>query len=206
MQIEKGFIYHIYNQDNNQRKIFFNQNNYIYFLKKINTYIKPYTDILAWCLMPNHFHLMLLVNDIELPVIESNIEKTRTLNNSVAIMLRSYTRAVNKENNLSGSLFRPHTKAECLNCLNGIAPSFINQEAITVVKATNTEGGNPQICFNYIHQNPVKAGLVKKATEWNYSSAKDYSGLRKGKLVNNNLANKIGLIFKEDKSRGCPKS
>jgi len=66
MNLEKGYLYHIYNQGNNQRQIFFNRDNYIYFLKKIKTYITPYADILAWCLMPNHFHLMVLVNEEDL--------------------------------------------------------------------------------------------------------------------------------------------
>ena len=26
------------------------------------------------------------------------------------------------------------------------------------------------MCFHYIHQNPVNAGLVKKATDWEFSS------------------------------------
>lgn len=54
MLLEKDFIYHIYNQGNNHRKIFFSQENYLFFLEKIKTYITPYADILAWCLMPNH--------------------------------------------------------------------------------------------------------------------------------------------------------
>jgi putative transposase len=46
----------------------------------------------------------------------------------------------------------------------------------------------PQICFNYIHQNPVNAKLVKNATDWEFSSALDYRGLRNGKIVNKNIA------------------
>ena len=34
----------------------------------------------------------------------------------------------------------------------------------------------------YIHLNPVKAGLVKKAEEWEYSSYREYIGLRNGTL------------------------
>ncbi|MDD4236020.1 MAG: hypothetical protein PHF99_08405, partial [Bacteroidales bacterium] len=61
MIIEKGYIYHIYNQGNNRRRIFLIRENYLFFLKKIETYILPYADILAYCLMPNHFHLMVYV-------------------------------------------------------------------------------------------------------------------------------------------------
>ena len=35
---------------------------------------------------------------------------------------------------------------------------------------------------NYIHNNPVRAGLVEKAEEYLYSSCADYYRVRKGKL------------------------
>ena len=65
MIFEKGYLYHIYNQGNNKQNIFYNRDNYLFFLKKVNVHILPYADVLAWCLMPNHFHLMLLVNEVE---------------------------------------------------------------------------------------------------------------------------------------------
>ena len=40
----------------------------------------------------------------------------------------------------------------------------------------------------YIHQNPVKANLVNLEIDWEYSSAKDYAGLRNGKLINKERA------------------
>lgn len=36
--------------------------------------------------------------------------------------------------------------------------------------------------LNYMHQNPVKAGIVEKEEEYLYSSCGDYYGIRKGKL------------------------
>ncbi|WP_430932443.1 transposase [Saccharicrinis sp. 156] len=117
MDFQTGHLYHIYNQGNNKNNIFFNRDNYRFFLKKIATNILPFCDILAWCLMPNHFHLMVLVNSLEAelayytPGATSNSkcdsttpgatrsrtrsEKTRTdtLQKSLGIMLASYTRA-----------------------------------------------------------------------------------------------------------------
>ena len=58
MRFEKEHVYHIYNIGNNSTKIFFNEENYFFFLKKIRNEIKPIAEILAYCLMPNHFHLM----------------------------------------------------------------------------------------------------------------------------------------------------
>ena len=49
----------------------------------------------------------------------------------------------------------------------------------------------PFICFNYIHQNPMKAGLVKRMEDWEFSSFRDYAGLRNGTLCNRNLARQV---------------
>jgi len=199
MQFEKGYLYHIYNQGNNQRDVFFNTENHLFFLKKIKKFILPYADIIAWCLMPNHFHLMVLVREERIPVIESNtvtrsnsntvtpshgVTKTRTFNDSIGIMLRSYTRAINKQENFSGKLFREKTKAECINCPEGATPSFIGSK----INIQNPEEQYPQVCFDYIHQNPVKAKLVEKETDWEFSSTKDYANIRNGKLVNKTVA------------------
>ncbi len=195
MQFEKGYIYHIYNQGNNRKKIFFNRENYLYFLRKIKTYITPYADIMAWCLMPNHFHLMVYVREVELNlhsigVVSNNADamhasKKRTFNQSIGIMLRSYAQAVNRQQGFSGKLIREKTKAECINCSDGITPSFVVWQGIT--QSNIYEREYPHICFHYIHQNPVKAGLVKQVTDWEYSSARDYAELRQGKLVNKKL-------------------
>lgn len=206
MNFENGHIYHIYNQGNNRQKIFFNHGNYLYFLKKVGTYILPYGDIIAWCLMPNHFHLMVLVNRL-LTYSESDSKsgsgllntegsaqsetlgiKTRSINQSIGIMLRSYTNAINKQENRTGALFRKQTKAECITFPNGLSPAFYNSASGTLISTNNPEQEYPQICFNYIHQNPVKAGLVKKAEDWEFSSYRDYMGFRHGKLINKQIA------------------
>ncbi len=215
MQFQNDQIYHIYNQGNNRQKIFFSRDNYFYFLRKIKLFVTPYSDILAWCLMPNHFHLMVMVNEVansrsatpsrvptQQPVSRSATpSRTPTqdnLNKSIGIMLASYTRAIQKQENFTGSLFRQKTKAECVTCFNGLTSSFIVKDGITQNKRLIPENQYPQVLFNYIHQNPVKAGLVRHVLDWEFSSARDYAGLRKGSLVNQALAQQIvdvNMIF-----------
>lgn len=101
-------------------------------------------------------------------------------------MLRSYSGAIDKQENRTGSLFKPHTKAECINCFQSIKPSFIQSNIL--IQNHLSKKQYPQICFDYIHQNPVKAKLVKNAVDWEFSSAKDYAGLRNGKLINKLVA------------------
>jgi len=200
MQLEKNHIYHIYNQGNNRQKIFFNRENYLFFLQKMNDYLTPYTDIMAWCLMPNHFHWLVYVRETELDSAESRggltdsrgatLSRTPTaptsptLNQSIGILLASYTRAINQVNKTSGSLFRQKTKSDCITNPLEFSHSYYNLGFGTRILLHDPEKEYPQACFNYIHQNPVKAGLVKKAEDWEFSSYRDVCGLRNGKLIN----------------------
>jgi REP element-mobilizing transposase RayT len=61
LKFAAGQIYHLYNRGNNSQKIFFDRENYIFFLNKIRTHLKPITNVMAYCLMPNHFHLLFYV-------------------------------------------------------------------------------------------------------------------------------------------------
>ena len=194
MVFEKNKLFHIYNQGNNRSKLFFNDRNYEFFLFKIAKYILPYADIIAWCLMPNHFHLMIHIRDTKRCVFkneETGDIRFRSLNDSIGILLRTYTRAVNKENNWSGSLFRSTTKAEPVNSLKSLMPTMADTQNTWLLKSILSEKQYPQICFNYIHLNPVRAKLVKNLLEWKYSSAQDFYGRRKKKLTNVDLAKKF---------------
>jgi putative transposase len=50
--------YHVYNRGNNRAPIFFQRENYLYFLQAMKRHLLPGADILAYCLMPTHYHLM----------------------------------------------------------------------------------------------------------------------------------------------------
>jgi putative transposase len=235
MDFIENNIYHVYNQGNNQQRIFFNYDNQILFLDKIRKHILPYADVLAWCLMSNHFHIMIYVNKIQ-PIesadarqtlydeltesvalrqtlndelIESaaarqtlskagnlytHCSKDHTLNYSIGMMLSSYTQIVNKQQKRSGSLFRPNTKSECITTCNGITPSFFNTNDGTFLNIHLSEKEYPKVCFDYIHNNPVKAGLVKKPEDWEFSSFRDVYGLRNGNLINRERIEEYGLI------------
>lgn len=203
MNFEKGQLYHIYNQGNNGRQLFFERDNYIYFLKKIHKNILPYCDVIAWCLMPNHFHFMIKVNHTELfvdsktKIISQTMDSSpnmttqkRTLNTSIGYMLRSYTRAINKKNNTKGSLFRAHTKAICLDKIENPDHAWYTVNGVTQINLDNNKS-YPQICFNYIHNNPTRARLVRCNTDWEFSSAIDYADKRNGNLVNKNIAKEL---------------
>ncbi|MEI6349065.1 MAG: hypothetical protein WCP69_14050 [Bacteroidota bacterium] len=187
MNFENGHLYHVFNQGNNRQKIFFKRENYAFFIQKIRTHLLPHADVLAWCLMPNHFHLLLVPRSLYSPVDSKSTGELIT--NAIAVTLRSYTRAINIQENSTGSLFRQKTKAQCLTKSNGVTPAYLNSNFGSLITLQTPENQYPQVCFNYIHQNPVKANLVKKAEDWEFSSYRDYCGLRTDDgLVNLDLA------------------
>jgi len=171
MEFLPGELYHVYNQGNNRQPIFYGRDNYLYFLKKMRTYLTVDCDLLGWCLMPNHFHWMIKVSDDYIlslnnivPERDSSAPVVLPLNRKISTLLSSYTKSVNIAYDRTGSLFRPRTKAIPLSY------DFINNI------------NYPLICYLYIHQNPLRAGLVSDMKDWEFSSYRDYAGLRKGTL------------------------
>ena len=80
-EIDEGYFYHIYNRGNNSEKIFFSEENYAYFLKLLTKYIFPVADIYAYCLLNNHFHILVRIkekNEIEINKLKfSTVEKPK---------------------------------------------------------------------------------------------------------------------------------
>jgi putative transposase len=166
MNIQQPGIYHIYNRGNNQQTIFFNEDNYFYFLRKCHRYLKPVSEILAWCLMKNHFHFLIEVTDKSIEPIKSGGITMPAITNGFRLLQSSYAKGINKQEDRTGNLFQQKTKA----------------------KLVSGEDDYSVTAFFYIHQNPVVAGLIDTAANWTYSSFKDYTGLRTGTLCNKERA------------------
>ncbi len=159
MNFNSEHIYHIYNRSIQGLKLFYTRENYIYFLRKVKVGLNSHCHFLAYCLMPTHFHLLV---HIKVDCSEKEMIK------SIAILQRSYTQAINKQNQKKGSLFQQHCKAKCVSI--GLSETY------------------PLNCFLYIHQNPKLSYLVDKIEDWEFSSFKDYLGLRDGTLCSQQLA------------------
>lgn len=167
MEFHPHHLYHIYNRGNNKQPIFFTTANYLFFLQKIRVFILPHCEILTYALMPNHFHLLVYTNERTIEEKQIGATRRNVLSEGIRNMLQTYTKAINKQNQTTGSLFQQNTKAKCLD--EGSANYGLT-------------------CFHYIHQNPMSAKLALRMEDWNYSSFKDYTGLRNGTLCNRDLA------------------
>jgi len=171
MHFEPNHIYHVYNRGNNKTPIFFNDENYFYLLGKIRNEWLKYCDALCYCLMPNHFHFMLMPNNEGCDSITLNQRATaiQRLSKAIGKTLSSYTQAINLQNKTTGNLFQKKTKAKCLTDLPIDNTGFPATEYLLN-------------CFHYIHLNPLEANLVSHLNDWPFSSWLDYCQLRNDNL------------------------
>ena len=61
--LQRGQVYHIYNRGNNPEEIFIQERNYRHFLQLYAQYVEPVADTYAYCLLRNHFHFLVRIND-----------------------------------------------------------------------------------------------------------------------------------------------
>lgn len=87
-----GHYYHIYNKAVTDNKLFNEEKNYHFFISKIKKYLLDCVDVIAYCLMPNHYHLIIQLKNTE-------------LSRSMQLLAMSYATAVNKMYQRSGHVF-----------------------------------------------------------------------------------------------------
>jgi putative transposase len=91
---EPGGIYHVTSRGNRRQPIFVADTDHLRFLARLETVCtKAVWTVHAYCLMPNHYHLVL---EIDAPTLSSGLQQ---LNGS-------YAQAFNRRHGLSGHLFQ----------------------------------------------------------------------------------------------------
>ncbi|HIP34210.1 MAG TPA: transposase [Crocinitomix sp.] len=102
---ESSKYYHIYNRGNNKENIFIETQNYIYFLKLMTKHLLPIASIYSYCLLSNHFHIVLRIKDENHLPEKMQIGKTK-IHQPFSNMFNAYTKAINKKYKRQGSLFQ----------------------------------------------------------------------------------------------------
>lgn len=102
--LEKNNFYHIYNRGINGTPIFTSDENKRYFLIKFEQYLSNKISVFAYCLMDNHFHFVVQIDEDE-----------KIITQAFSNFFNAYAKAFNKENNRTGSLFEKHFKRIKLN-------------------------------------------------------------------------------------------
>ncbi len=131
--------YHVMNRGRARAEIYHDEKYYRLFLNTLAEAHKRFAiQIQCYCLMSNHYHLM-----IKTP--EGNLGRAMRHINGV------YTQRHNRMKKTDGSLFKGRYKA-----------ILIEQDSYQLQLS------------RYIHLNPVDAGMVKKAEQYQWSSYRSY--------------------------------
>ncbi len=167
--LEPGCFYHIYNRGINSETLFKAERNYNYFLNKYSQYILPVANTFAYCLLGNHFHILIQVKTQSVLETFSKRNKDKhnyglhsanfTVSKQFAKLFSSYTQAINKSFGRTGGLFESpfnRIKIESENYLTNL--------------------------IKYIHFNPQKHGFVNDFRDYSYSSYQSHLEGRETKL------------------------
>lgn len=154
VHLQPGKMYHIYNRGNNREDIFREESNYALFLKLYEQHIHSIADTFAYCLMKNHFHMLVrmkneedffsdLPNFYKLPA----IEQSHFLSQKFSNFFNAYTKTTNASFDRTGALFhRPFQRKEV------------------------TRDNYLSTLIFYIHFNPQKHGFLADFRNWKWSS------------------------------------
>ncbi len=161
MNVAAETYYHIYNQGNRRQQLFFKEEHYFRFVEMLKKYVVPNATMMAYCLMPNHFHCLVLATEKSAAERKQGNIVTTELSNGFRMLQSSFAQSINAEQNEFGSLFKQ--KAQAKEIKPGIS------ELLNV--------------FCYIHQNPKRAGLVSSLPEWKHSSFGLFAGVEKESII-----------------------
>jgi REP element-mobilizing transposase RayT len=163
-------MYHIYARGNNRENIFIKPENYRYFLDLYVRHVVPIADTFAYCLLRNHFHMLLRIKTeeevdttlTETPSVSGKRLGSRrhpTPSQTVANFLNAYAKAINIAYGRTGSLFQHPF---------GRIPVTSERYLLNLVQ--------------YIHFNPQKHGFVADFREYPYSSFPIFSSNNETRL------------------------
>lgn len=157
--IETDTYYHIFNRGINGETLFKEEKNYHYFLEKFEQHLTPIVDTYAYCLLGNHFHMLIRTkseeeliqfhkpkNDVPLSDIILK-EPNRIISKQFATLFKTYTLAINKAFLRTGGLFETPFRR---------------------IPITNDAYFTRLVW--YIHFNPQKHGFIDDFRNYPYSS------------------------------------
>jgi putative transposase len=95
----KGAWYHVFNRGISKKTIYFSDSHYFLFIELLGKITKKYNvEIHAFCLMPNHYHLLIHTPD-------GNLSK------AMQYFLSIFAKRINDDINADGSVFRDRYKS-----------------------------------------------------------------------------------------------
>jgi putative transposase len=196
--LEEGKFYHIFNRGNNGDNLFYKPENYRFFLRRMEEYLLPSVELYAYCLLPNHFHLLIRVKEYALgealhlqdeKLLQGRQDNSVLAGQAFHRLFTSYSKAINKQELRHGSLFEN---------------PFKRREVTSDQYFSNL--------VLYIHANPQTHGLCNDFRQYAWNSYERIlsgkpSALRKEDVLNwfsgkNDYVNFHSRQFEFDKTSG----
>ena len=148
----KGNYYHVYNRANSGQRLFYREENYDFFLSKFSHYLSGFAELYSFCLLPNHFHLLIKVEkevrDLTGCKNLSGPNKAhKNITQAFSNLFNCYTKAINKQESKYGNLFQRPFKRVVIDK---------NEYLLRAIY--------------YIHQNPIHHGLCDNMECYRWSS------------------------------------
>lgn len=140
-KFESGRFYHVYNRTIDKKRMFINDGNYVFFLKKFSIYLNLLVEVYAYCLLDNHFHFLIRIKENDASHLHDTVSK------QFRLLFQSYALAFNKQQNRTGTLFQTPFKR-----------ALVNEEKHLFH------------LIYYIHHNPKKHRLIGDFKNWKWSS------------------------------------
>jgi putative transposase len=184
--LQPDSFYHVYNRGINGENIFKEDRNYSYFLQRYAHYIEPFAETYAYCLLKNHFHILIHTRS------EENI---RAYYSKEQILLKD------------GTFQSKHHEKSIQWILGNAFASFFKSYATSINNACNRTGSLFEEPFRrilvddedyfteliyYIHHNPQKHGFVKNFKEYPHSSYHSHLRTAKTKLKRDEVMDWFG--------------
>jgi putative transposase len=151
--LELDTLYHIFNRGNNRENIFIDELTFRFFMILFQKYIFPVAETYAYCLLRNHFHLLVRIkseDEILKSLGVSSMQKHRlrkTPSRHFSNFFNAYAKSINRTYHRTGSLFQhPFHRVPV------------------------TDENHIRVLISYIHRNPQHHGFVPDFRDWPFSS------------------------------------
>ena len=170
--LEQGVTYHIYNRGINGENVFVEDRNYRFFLERYARYIEPVAFTYAYCLLKNHFHLLIRTKTPEEQRQTLKVSMGASANSEVSAVSGSFgagsspqTFRVLEPSQQFANLFNSYAKA--FNKTYGRTGSLFEHPFHRIAVTTDAYFAR---LITYVHQNPQLHGFVDDFRDWPFSS------------------------------------
>ncbi len=183
--IEYGKYYHIYNRGTNGQRIFFDKEDYEYFLNLMTIYLDSVVEIYAYALLGNHFHLLVRIKEeSEIGYLNPKYAKSDDLD------LKWKTIAVYpQDSKMQVKLKKPSPERMFQHFFSSYAKWVNHKKKRTGSLLEHTFGrihvDNQKYLRNlllYIHNNPVKHGFCEHVLDYPWTSYLSLVQIKPSKL------------------------